>query len=279
MIKRNVASYLRERFPAAGVALISISIALFSLGLQENGFTYQHLAQVVLIALVFTAFLLRQRVVDEFKDKHHDNLNFPDRPFQRGTISTRELIVIGLIAFAIEMFGVLGIGGVESLIWYLPTFLYSLLMAKEFFIGKWLESHFTTYFLVHEVIFIWFALWLGWINGTGLSLISLSWTIAFIALMICLELGRKFTPRKSSKGEVVQDTYSAVWGRTNTLTVIQLLIAVAGIALSYAESSLWFAIASSTAALVLNTLNLRDATVKIVIVANMLTLVGLGIII
>lgn len=277
MTVSNIFVYFQERFPIAGVAFISISFALFAMILHQGHSEKPWLLQIVLLSIAFAAFLLRQRVTDEFKDKHHDKKHFPSRPFQRKLISAKGLVVLGIFAFLIELTAVFFIGGVLSLAWYLPVLAYSLLMAKEFFVGTWLNRHFTTYFLLHEIIFIWFAIWLFKIMAAPFGPDTFAWAAAFACAMMSLEVARKFELRRNSKGKVVKDTYSAVWGRDNTLQALQLLVMTTGIALAYAESSIIFAVISATASLVLSLFTMRDTFVKVVVALHLSLLLLAGV--
>ena len=51
---------------------------------------------------------------------------------------------------------------------------------------------------------------------------------AFMLAMGALEVMRKFEIRKNSAGEVVQDTYLAVWGRSVSVTFLALSFAIGG---------------------------------------------------
>lgn len=265
--------YFKERFPIAGVAFLSFTFALFIFGIEDVTFGP---LKVTLLGVVFAAFLLRQRVIDEFKDNRHDSRNFPGRPFQRGLISTRGLVVLGVCALGIEFLAVYFVGGVAAILWYMPVFAYSLLMAKEFFVSGWLTKHFTIYFLLHEVVFVGFALWLLAAAGAQYNARLFAWVVAFVSLMMGLEVARKFELRKNPQGAVVKDTYTAVWGRANTVIVLQFLMMVTGIGLSYAESCVLFAVSSSVAALLVGVFAGHSKRVIAVMVAHVVALlVGL----
>jgi 4-hydroxybenzoate polyprenyltransferase len=270
--------YLRERFPIAGVGLISVGFALLAIGQRPMLFDQRWFIQVSMLALVFAAFLLRQRVTDEFKDKHHDDVNFPTRPFQQGRISARSLICMGALALVIEIVAVLLLGGSVAFGWYLPILLYSMLMAREFGVSKWLGTHFTLYFLLHEIIFILFALWISQILWAAPLVKAIARATAFTMIMMSVEIARKYELRRDSKGRVVPDTYLAVWGRSYTLVALEGLVMTAGLLLAYAESSLVFAVIAAAVALCLNLFTLRDRQVQALVAINLLALSCAGVV-
>ncbi len=230
-----VVQYFRERFPVAGVLLVGVCFALIVRGLNASNIP---LSICALLVIFFGALLLRTRIVDEFKDTTHDAKNYPDRPYQRGLISKRQLVIIGCIAFVIELATVYGVGGLYSLAWYMPALVYSLLMACEFFASQWLARHFTLYFVTHEILFILLGLWLIAVSGQTNMRHAIAWLILFVALMASVEIARKFELRHDKKGRVVADTYPAVWGYQGAITVTQLLFMTAGVAASYGTRSL-----------------------------------------
>lgn len=259
--------YFKERFPLAGVLLISLGFAFLAAGVAQKPVDYSLLPTTGLFGLFFAAFLLRQRVTDEFKDLRHDTLYFPNRPLQRGAITRRDLIVIGGVAMTVEFVSAVYISGIVSFGWYCLVLLYSLLMAKEFFVARWLESHFTLYFVLHEVIFIWIGIWILMAAKLSVSTATLAWVVALVAAMSSVEVARKYELRRDSSDQIVKDTYLAVWGEAATRNVLQLLIMTSGIALAYFLSSLLFAAMAAVAALTLSIPKLRVKDVKIVVAA------------
>jgi hypothetical protein len=196
-----------------------------------------------LVALAFTSFLLRQRVMDEFKDRGHDDLNYPNRPVQRGAISIKNLVGLGIAAFALEISSVISLAAISSSHWqsiyyYLAVIAFSLLTAREFFIPNWLNRHFTTYYISHQLIFVFFIIWGFSIFGTKNELRISAGASSFILIMASLEIMRKYEIRTNSAGEVVKDTYLAVWGKTPTNLVLALGVAISGVLLGLFESTL-----------------------------------------
>ena len=264
MSTKDLYIYFQERFPLPGVLLISASFALLAIG--SNGDTVPQWAlKFTLLIGLFVFLLLRQRVTDEFKDSEHDNINYPDRPYQRGLISKKSLLIIFSISLTVELLFAYCLSGFEKFGWYLLVFAYSLLMAKEFFSSKWLAKHFTTYFLIHEVIFLLLAIWIVKFMNLNFNSYTAAWVIAFICIMMCIEIVRKFEFRYNPKGEIVKDTYTSVWGETISRSLIELLILFSGILLSYSKHSLIPAVIASIASLTLNILQPKNKRLQVTV--------------
>ncbi len=229
-----------------------------------------------LIALTFIAFLLRQRVMDEFKDRGHDDANYPNRPFQRGAISARKLIGLGCFAFALEIGAVLAIalilGSWLSVFAYLGVLAFSALTFFEFFASSWLEKHFTAYFATHQAIFIFFGLWGCAIYGQNNPVHALAGIVALVAIMASVEVMRKFEIRRDAAGLVVADTYPAVWGRKQSIWFMALATLTACLLIA-PYKGWWFALLGLVAVLG-GTGRARpaDKVIQIVVFAQFMTL-------
>jgi hypothetical protein len=223
--------YLRERFPLALVALMSAAFAAASAGLLRRGpdSAADAWSAGILLFVIYVALLLRYRVTDEWKDFAHDSAVYPDRPVQRGVISPRTLLFIGIGAFAVELLGVLLLGGPVGFLLYLPVLAYSALTVFEFFSGSWLERHFTLSFVLHEAIYVPLFAWVALVLGAGPTWRTAAGVLACTALFVSIELARKFSPRFDTVGRVVLDTYSAVWGRGRTLGAMIMLVVLSGV--------------------------------------------------
>lgn len=263
--------YIQERFPVIPVLLFAFGYAALATGISKTP-SAKLLQIIVLFAGIFFFFLLRQRVVDEFKDSSHDLNNFPDRPVPRGLISKRQLVLLGLVALLLEWFCVYLLGS-NSLVAYLPVFLYSLLMAKEFFVPDWLNRHFNLYLLSHEVIFILFGLFFMLVTNENLKTNSLLLALGTLtAAPASVEIIRKFSPRYDKKGKAVQDTYSTVWGRNAALTILILLSVFTALFLTIIKNSPYFLLFILITLCVLFVMKSSDKAVKTIGAINFLGL-------
>ena len=153
-----------------------------------------------------------------------------------------QVLSLGLAALAIELISAFLLGQ-KALGFYLLFFLYSLLMAKEFFIPRWLDKHFTIYFLIHEVIFLLLGLFfVSALNPNVLNadLHTLTLLVILISAPMSIEVIRKFKPRYDKSGKAVADTYSTVWGRSIALLVLIGFSLVVGIGLFLLKHSYFF---------------------------------------
>lgn len=177
--------------------------------------------------------------MDEFKDRGHDDTHYPNRPVQRGLIAPRTLIRVGVSAFIVELSAVITISNLSgswlSLISYLGVLAFSALTFVEFFVPNWLNRHFTIYFLTHQIIFAFLFVWGQTIFGFSDLIGAITHGLAFMLVMAALEVMRKFEIRTNTAGEVVPDTYLAVWGRAVSVGVMALAFGVSGVLLDFSN--------------------------------------------
>ncbi|QIM17840.1 hypothetical protein G7066_02470 [Leucobacter coleopterorum] len=167
-------------------------------------------------------------MTDEWKDFAHDSAVYPDRPVQRGAVTPFSLAMLGLGATVVEFTCVGLLGGWLGFVLYIPIVLYSLLTAVEFFSRDWMARHFTASFLIHEFLYLPFFTWVAIVLGAPFSGATVAGVVSLALLFVSIELTRKFSPRFDPSGAVVPDTYSAVWGRPITLTILLLLMIASG---------------------------------------------------
>jgi len=99
---KNLLTYLNERFPLPVTGTHSLVTAMFLVAVaQPLVKSSNDYLSTVFIAISFLFFMLRMRVTDEFKDASHDNSNYPNRPVQRGIITKKQLVIIGVISLVI----------------------------------------------------------------------------------------------------------------------------------------------------------------------------------
>jgi 4-hydroxybenzoate polyprenyltransferase len=214
---RRLWEYQRERFPLAAyaplVAAFTFSAAAYSRVLRgaSGAVPAAPLAVGTFTALVFF-FLLR--VLDEHKDAETDRRYRPELSVPRGLVSLAELRLVGGAALGLAV--LLNALVVPAL---LPTCLvlavWTTLMTREFFVGKWLRAHPTAYMLSHMLVMplidayttgldwtvaraqpepgLWFFLVVTFLNGT------------------LMEVGRKTRAPEDEREGV--DTYSKAWGQ------------------------------------------------------------------
>ena len=227
---KSLVIYFQERFPLLQVGIFAGGYGLLVVGVLDR----VNALKFGLVAAFFISFLLRQRITDEFKDARHDNEKYPDRPLPRGLVTRSQLLVVGAFALGAEVLSAWLLGGARAFPCYLLMVLYSVLMAREFFASDWLEAHFTTYYLSHEVIFGFFAAFFVVALAPERSLdlaFVLPAGLVLVAAPAGVEVIRKFKLRRDPQGKIVRDTYPAVWGRRNSLLVLCAASVLVGIGL------------------------------------------------
>lgn len=248
----SILIYIQERFPVIPVLLFTFGYSALAIGVASSSNPWFNnpnftISILVLLSSVFFFFLLRQRTIDEFRDAQHDLKNYPDRPIPRGLISKKQLLMLGGFALFTEWVSVYLLGA-SLITTYIFVFVYSLLMAKEFFLSEWLNKHFTLYFFVHEIIFLLFGtFFIRAINWSFLNFntLTLSALVVLVAAPVSIEIIRKFKPRYDKTGKVVADTYGTVWGRNNALLALMVLSTSIALGLYLIKNSLYFLIFSA----------------------------------
>lgn len=260
-----LSTYLKERFPVLVSATLALATAAYLIGcLAERVEFSTKFVDLAFISLAFLGFMLRMRVTDEFKDLGHDNSNYPNRPVQRGAITKHQLVAIGVAASALELSAVLalaqGIHFVDVILWYFAVVVFSVLTRFEFFAKEFLDRHFTLYFLVHQGIFLIYPLWIA-------SRYEFSWgrltlgMIGFVAVMAAMEIVRKYEIRRNPAGDVVADTYIAVWGNASFWVLLALLELSAALLFTI-SGSLWIALIAALSTVGLLLVRKKSETVR-----------------
>ncbi len=222
--------YQNERFPVFRhgflIATVCFGAVVYSLRARSH-FEFPDV-YTLLVAFVTTfAFFLQLRIADEFKDYDDDLAYRPYRPVQRGLVLLSELRLIAVAGGGIQFGLALWIN--PQLL--LPLFLvwaYMLLMAKEFFVHKWLKRRPAIYLLSHMLIMplIYFYITAcDWKAADEAIPDGLLWLLGMGFFNgIVIEIGRKIrSPEDEEQGV---ETYSALWGPARaTLLWIGALLA------------------------------------------------------
>ena len=253
---KNFKIYLNERFPLGKnsffVLIFTLSgyiytsllynskiMYLFTNGVKIGIFQYEIIALFIIVFM----FFLQLRITDEFKDYEEDLKYRSYRPVQRGVISLKTLRKIGIVTVIVQIVFAHAIN--PKIIYYMAlVWIYMFLMAKEFFIKKWLTKRILIYALSHVVIMIFITLVI--VNATQYILLDgtenifefgvLQWNrhnidFALIPLFalnylngIVLEIGRK--TRRTDEEEHGVQTYSKLWGRKKAVIILSLLFII-----------------------------------------------------
>ena len=250
---KNFKIYLNERFPLGKnsffVLIFTLSgyiytsllynskiMYLFTNGVKIGIFQYKIIALFIIIFM----FFFQLRITDEFKDYEEDLKYRAYRPVQRGIISLKTLGKTGIATVIIQIM-LAHVIDPEIIYFMIFVWIYMFLMAKEFFIKKWLTKRILIYALSHVVIMVFITLVI--VEATQyivpkniFDVFILQWykhniDFALIPLFalnylngIVLEIGRK--TRKADEEEHGVQTYSKLWGRKKAVVVLSLLFVI-----------------------------------------------------
>lgn len=244
--------YQRERFPVFGhvplVAAFSFSaIAYARICRGAEGFVPWERFFVGIVTTV-TLFLL-VRIFDEFKDKEDDAKYRPELPVPRGLVSLRELAIIGVIVFILQV-TLNAIFFPKMLIIYFIVIAYLCLMGKEFFVPEWLKKHQFWYVTSHMFIIPLVDIYASGLDWLVEGAPAPKGLLFFFAVSyfngIVLEIGRKIRmPEKEAEGVL---TYSSMFGAKKATW---LWIFILFVTLGWSVAASWFAGYGHTGLLVL----------------------------
>lgn len=250
---KNFKIYLNERFPLGKnsffVLIFTLSgyiytsllynskiMYLFTNGVKIGIFQYKIIALFIIVFM----FFFQLRITDEFKDYEEDLKYRAYRPVQRGIISLKKLGKTGIVTVIIQIM-LAHVIDPEIIYFMIFVWIYMFLMAKEFFIKKWLTKRILIYALSHVVIMVFITLVI--VEATQyivpknifdvfiLQRYRHNIDFALIPLFalnylngIVLEIGRK--TRRTDEEEYGVQTYSKLWGRKKAVVVLSLLFVI-----------------------------------------------------
>ena len=250
---KNFKIYLNERFPLGKnsffVLIFTLSgyiytsllynskiMYLFTNGVKIGIFQYKIIALFIIVFM----FFFQLRITDEFKDYEEDLKYRAYRPVQRGIISLKTLGKTGIVTVIIQIM-LAHVIDPEIIYFMIFVWIYMFLMAKEFFIKKWLTKRILIYALSHVVIMVFITLVI--VEATQyivpknifdvfiLQRYRHNIDFALIPLFalnylngIVLEIGRR--TRRTDEEEYGVQTYSKLWGRKKAVVVLSLLFVI-----------------------------------------------------
>jgi 4-hydroxybenzoate polyprenyltransferase len=235
-------AYLIERFPIVIVLLYSVLLAVFCARYFSIPSTS---TTVIVVGLTVFLFFLRTRLIDEIKDLEHDNAHYPERPVQRGLVTTEELRItawsIVIVEVLLQLVAALSL---TIFLTYIAFLVFTFFMSVDFYIRGVLENRFWLLVCLHHFVFVLIAVYAGsMITGSiflPFTVMDLWFLAAVLLPPLIFEIGRKLQPRKSAgNNEHANDTYASRWGEQETLSVIILLITLFGLSLASLEKNFW----------------------------------------
>lgn len=215
-------AWAKERFPLVNIISGSLSyITMISLGKFIAGKDFSQFSSLdILGATAFVGHLLLLRIFDEHKDYEIDKKNHPDRALSKGLINLKHL---KLIAIPLPLIGLtwslLHINNSNHvLILWVFLFIYSLLMAKEFFMGEWLSKKLALYSISHMLVSPIMILWI--IVGGSSELIASSLIYYVLAVSFTGGISYELTRKTRGKDEdMALDSYNKSFGLKGSIAI------------------------------------------------------------
>ena len=221
-------AWMNERFPFSHGILFFVlyATAVIAGQMSVTGGEIAFGTREVLGFVPAWCFFFMLRVFDEHKDYEEDCKNYPDRVLQSGLITLGHLKVAGGFAIVAQFVGSLALdGGFGPItVWWFVTFGYSLLMAKEFFVGEWLGKRLALYAVSHMIVMPIAMLWMAQI-GAGDT--PIPWTIGLLAALSFLsgasfEVTRKMRGPEEERDEV--QSYTQIMGTNGAPVFVFMLL-------------------------------------------------------
>ncbi|MFH0790966.1 MAG: UbiA family prenyltransferase [Candidatus Omnitrophota bacterium] len=200
--------FSRERFPLLRHLLLIIfyvsanALVAFNSASLNPVISYKEILCAVVVLFIF----FHLRIFDEIKDYKNDLVVHKDRPLARGLIAVQEAKQISLFLIVFELCLAFFINR-PAFIAAICTVLYSLIMYKEFFIGKWLRPKMAAYALAHTLVSCWMSVFV-YSAVTGLNFWEIHKTYGMFVMVNWMifnifEFGRK-TFGKQEETELVE---------------------------------------------------------------------------
>ena len=144
--------FINERFPIVEhcVSIFFLTLANSAVACAISGSIF-YIYNFCIAYLVCLLFFFRLRCFDEIKDYATDKLVTPGRPLARGVLSVGNVKTMFAAVTLVEL-ALVSLLGRNALLVHSAAVAYSYLMYKEFFIGKYLSPHLTTYAITHTFV-------------------------------------------------------------------------------------------------------------------------------
>jgi hypothetical protein len=221
-IKRFMA-WAQERFPIDNVisgCFVFVTLIIVARHL-ENSLSIKLLLTDLGGCLAVTCQFLLLRIWDEHKDYEQDLLNYPERALQKGLITLAHLRVIGVISFLVTLLWTLFIGSEKSIILWLVMMIYTVLMGKEFFMGKFLEKRVVLYSFLHQLISPFMIIWVLSMGTTNVFSVPIYYILALSSISgLIYEVTRKTRGVEEEKATL--DSYTKIWGLRGCVLIISI---------------------------------------------------------
>jgi 4-hydroxybenzoate polyprenyltransferase len=228
----HLRDWARERFPLANGAFFALLylLALF-VGRSSRPGPIEVSWRDVPGLIALWLFFLWLRVLDEHKDFEKDRVAHPNRVLQRGLVTLKDLRVLGGITLVIQLAVSVwldgGVGPVTG--WWLVALVWSLLMAKEFFVSHWLRRHIMWYAFSHMVVMLALVGWVAMMGSPNAYHAPATWMLAVLvyASGLAFEMGRKM--RAPDDEHPLADSYTQALGVRLSSVLLSLVVGLVSV--------------------------------------------------
>ena len=229
--RKRFNAYVQERFPPTQIILF---LVLYITIISYTSILLNPLTPIKMgwnslpgfIALTF--FFFHLRVFDEYKDFQNDMINYPDRILQLGLITLGQLRFIAGTGILIQI-GISYMYSTIVLFFWALAFCYSILMAKEFFIGEWLSEKLFLYAILHLLVIHFIVAWIASIVQFEEILQGKIFLLSFSVFSsgLALEVSRKIKLPGEEVGTLL--TYSKIFGQRKAVLIVIISMLVAAV--------------------------------------------------
>jgi hypothetical protein len=230
----NLLAWSKQRFPLSQGIFIAV---LFSTSILYS--QYLNHPQVLVMGVedglgffACWAVFLMLRIIDEHKDFAEDLHNYPDRVLQSGRITLDHLKVVGIVSFMLQLgFCLLSDEGFGKVTFaWLLVMGWSLLMAVEFFMPRWLNENQLIYGSSHMLIIVFIVAWLMQVGVGDVDLFKVTDATIWLLLLAFFAGCAYELTRKAWGAEEERDTvtsYTRILGATGVTIAINVSLALA----------------------------------------------------
>lgn len=213
--------FIQERFPLGShLVMIFLFVSAHFAILSQRGILVTPGAGI-LIFVTMVLFFFKMRLYDEIKDYETDLVVNKGRPLPRGLISVPEVKKAIAICLLLELLLFFFLGTNASMV-LIVAMSYSLLMYNEFFIGKWIRPHLTTYAMMHTIVTVPMGLSI-FAGASGklphqLDVETFYFVFSSWFLFNIFEFGRKTFASVEERNQV--ESYSKIFGRWGAVLLV-----------------------------------------------------------
>lgn len=209
--------FIHERFPIAehAVSIFFLTLGNSAVACAMTGSVF-HLYNFGIAYAVCLLFFFRLRCFDEIKDYATDKSVNPGRPLARGLLSIGDVKRMFVLVTLVEI-ALVSLMGANAFLVHLTAVAYSYLMYREFYIGRHLAPHLTTYALTHTFVSVLVAFSIfAQMTGTAIATFNSGLLILGLAcwsIFNLFEFGRKtYSPEEERKNVPTYTTTFGIFG-------------------------------------------------------------------